>query len=931
MLDSRAWLTVTTPFDSIFKEIGDGRRVSLCKLAIDHLDKTGQPLRLAVDFAIWSFQAQAARGGANPAIRTLFYRLIRLLSLSIVPIFVFDGPNKPLFKRNKRSRGPGDTVSVAMAKDLFARFGFHIHDAPGEAEAECALLQQQGIVDAVLSEDVDTIMFGCTKTLRNWSAQAIRSASAPTHVSVYDVVDLKQGETGLDREGMVLVALMSGGDYIPEGVPGCGIKLACEAAKAGFGHSLCNLKRSDPNAVSEWRDILRRELQTNESKFFRRKHKAVKIPDEFPDMDVLRYYTHPVVSQPATLERLRREFPSQKEMDLVGLRAFTARTFDWTYKSGAIRLIKILAPSVLNQLMLKLSQSGIGSDDPGVREAIEARIVKAIKSRRTHFNTDATPELRISYIPKDVVPLDLDAEEDEPVASYGRSGLALNSDEEEEEIQAEDGEGNTSKMFDPSQPNLAWVPEIVAKLGVPLTVEDWEESQSSKQLAKEKKAPKKRPTKKKVPVVPFGALDRWVTTTKPASSAPPKEAETTPILLSSSPQLAPPISLSPRRPRPQLKTTAATQDTASPVDEAFRERPLKSQRNNPSKAKPPAPRRSLDLDPWSIASSQATPKTSRTKDYNNLAGSQPQDAILILSSPECSRLAESTTAGNAGYGLHMDLSGNSPDKSSPRVQDPFKDCDSGQPSSATGLDYTTSPGRLSPRASQPRRIRGIYGVSRTNATSRSTTGTTNRSTRARNAKAKAAAQQSSIKNFGRNTETTAKTRDVPMDKPDFVAFDRGDEDEDEGVQGVRASGNRKDFRPPPPLKGKIPARSDNRNSSSWLVAAGINADRPESNAGSARARLPAKINDNHDDNTSANDSPLTSPAISSVSEMTRLYRTSTAGFFEEVLVSRAQAEQIMSQHELENPGGVDWSRRMWTESEVTFLDLTGEDSCLNIA
>jgi len=137
--------------------------------------------------------------------------------------------------------------------------------APGEAEAECAFLQRQGLVDAVLSEDVDTLMFGSKQTIRNWSAQD--KGKTPTHVNLYDADDTKSS-SGLDREGMILVALMSGGDYVPEGIPGCGPKIACEAARAGFGTDLCNIARSDKDALQAWRVRLSHELKTNESKFF---------------------------------------------------------------------------------------------------------------------------------------------------------------------------------------------------------------------------------------------------------------------------------------------------------------------------------------------------------------------------------------------------------------------------------------------------------------------------------------------------------------------------------------------------------------------------------------------------------------------------------------------------------------------------------------
>ncbi|KAG7113200.1 Flap endonuclease GEN 1 like protein [Verticillium longisporum] len=287
----------------IYRELGPGQRISLAKLATESLENTGRPLRVAIDIAIWQFQTQAAKGGINPAIRTLFYRLVRLVGLPVQPVFVFDGPNKPLFKRNKRS-GRGDGIASAMAQRLIRLFGFPIHQAPGEAEAECALLQQEGLVDAVLSEDVDTIMFGCSRTFRNWSAEGSRGGKSPTHVTVYDTNEQSLIASGLDRQGMVLVALMSGGDYLPEGVPGCGLKLACEVARAGFGKSLCSLKAADKAGMGEWRANLTHELRTNENKFFRTKHKAIVIPDNFPDVKVLRFYTHPAVSSQAAVKNL---------------------------------------------------------------------------------------------------------------------------------------------------------------------------------------------------------------------------------------------------------------------------------------------------------------------------------------------------------------------------------------------------------------------------------------------------------------------------------------------------------------------------------------------------------------------------------------------------------------------------------------------------
>ncbi|RXG50393.1 hypothetical protein VDGE_04066 [Verticillium dahliae] len=465
----------------IYRELGPGQRISLAKLATESLENTGRPLRVAIDIAIWQFQTQAAKGGTNPAIRTLFYRLVRLVGLPVQPVFVFDGPNKPIFKRNKRS-GRGDGIASAMAKRLIRLFGFPIHQAPGEAEAECALLQQEGLVDAVLSEDVDTIMFGCSRTFRNWSAEGSRGGKSPTHVTVYDTNEQSLIASGLDRHGMVLVALMSGGDYLPEGVPGCGLKLACEVARAGFGKSLCSLKAADKAGMDDWRANLTHELRTNENKFFRTKHKAIVIPDNFPDVKVLRFYTHPAVSSKAAVENLFGSVEWSRPVDIGGLRRFTDEVFDWTNRPGAVKLIKVLSPNLLAQKLFARYDHTTQSLESHSLESLarqETVLVQRISARRSHFSTDGIPELRVSHVPADIVPLDLSQESDE-VAETGRQGLALNSDDEFEVVVPSNNDVEARKTFDPTAAQAVWLPESLVKLGVPLCVEDWEERQRAK-------------------------------------------------------------------------------------------------------------------------------------------------------------------------------------------------------------------------------------------------------------------------------------------------------------------------------------------------------------------------------------------------------------------------------------------------------------------
>ncbi|KAI1110115.1 hypothetical protein F5Y14DRAFT_430003 [Nemania sp. NC0429] len=624
----------------IYKEIGPGKRISLTKLAVQKLEESGRPLRIAIDISIWQFQAQAARGGSNPAIRTLFYRLLRLLSLSIQPILVFDGPNKPTFKRNKRS-GRGDGMASAMAKRLIRLFGFLVHDAPGEAEAECALLQQNGIVDAVLSEDVDTIMFGCTRTLRNWSSEGTKGSKAPTHVSMYDTRELGEGASGLDREGMVLVALMSGGDYLPEGIPGAGVKLACEAARAGFGKSLCQLKRADTSELASWRERLTYELRHNESSFFRTRHKALTIPDDFPNMEILRYYTHPVVSPVKVLDRLRQQ-TWDGSIDVQGLRDFVRETFDWSYRIGAVKFIRVLAPCLLVRKLMQHGAIQHKYNAPNDANAVEKgafELVKSIKSRRAHFSTDATPELRVSFIPTSIVGYNFEEEPDE-VIDFGRDGLALNSDDEIDI--ADDGgdidstaKSGPRKPFSPTDTDLAWMPETIVRVGIPSMVEDWEEAQRAKTAARSKPKTSKPKQKSQAGGTATASLNSFVRVTKnitPQTIEAKRITRSTATLGVSSP-IQP---HSPPKAAPASSRANPPLLPSSPFLPKSRPTPTKPSTPKSSRARrlPKAlPKADASVTPWTIASSQSTPCKAKPTLTSSSSPTKVSEPILIPSSP----------------------------------------------------------------------------------------------------------------------------------------------------------------------------------------------------------------------------------------------------------------------------------------------------------
>ena len=61
-------------------------------------------------------------------------------------------------------------------KNIIDAFGFEWRVAPGEAEAELAYLNRIGIIDAVLSDDVDNFLFGATMVIRKSVSALVFSA-----------------------------------------------------------------------------------------------------------------------------------------------------------------------------------------------------------------------------------------------------------------------------------------------------------------------------------------------------------------------------------------------------------------------------------------------------------------------------------------------------------------------------------------------------------------------------------------------------------------------------------------------------------------------------------------------------------------------------------------------------------------------------------
>ena len=439
------------------------------------------------------------------------------------------------------ARSYGSAPIIRRSRDLIERFRFPWHEAPGEAEAECARLQRAGIVDAVMSNDVDALMFGSTVTIMNFSKESGTGTSASTHVTCY-----RMGNGGhvsnvpLNRAGMILFAMLSGGDYLPSGVPKCGSKLAAQIAKAQFGDDLLReISSQSPDLdsrLNEWRERLQFELEENESGWFTTKHKAVRIPETFPDRVILKYYAEPIVSTEDEMAALRRRLRHawDCEIDPSAIRSFAAEHFEWNYRSGARKVIKLLAEPLISY-RLRLQRPIMGVQSGTLSPDCDTPWMQKIHKSRANFGTDGTTELQMDMLPIDVVGIDLLAEEPNPPLPSqetipSQSTHHSGDEEDDPEVAAEappptPSKSRVTKRYDPLAIEKVWIFETVARLGVPEIVKKWEDEQAAKAAKAAAPKPKKAATrraepKKKGPIDPSmtrGSILKYGTLTKERS------------------------------------------------------------------------------------------------------------------------------------------------------------------------------------------------------------------------------------------------------------------------------------------------------------------------------------------------------------------------------------------------------------------------------
>ncbi|XP_068433795.1 flap endonuclease GEN homolog 1 [Clinocottus analis] len=197
-------------------------------------------MTLAVDLSLWVCEAQHVQAMmgrvTKPHLRNLFFRASSLTLMGVKLVFVMEGEAPKLkaetmSKRAETRYGGFKKASVSKTMntnrgrfnavlrecaDMLDYLGLPWVTAAGEAEAMCAYLDSQGLVDGCITNDGDAFLYGAQTVYRNFNMN-----SKDPQVDCYRTSRV-QTEVCLPRENLVGLAILLGCDYIPKGILGVG-------------------------------------------------------------------------------------------------------------------------------------------------------------------------------------------------------------------------------------------------------------------------------------------------------------------------------------------------------------------------------------------------------------------------------------------------------------------------------------------------------------------------------------------------------------------------------------------------------------------------------------------------------------------------------------------------------------------------------------
>ncbi|KAJ3688064.1 hypothetical protein LUZ61_017228 [Rhynchospora tenuis] len=256
----------------------------------------------------------------------------------------------------------------AECQELLQMFGLPYIIAPTEAEAQCAFMEMNNLVDGVVTDDSDVFLFGAQSVYKNIFDDR-------KYVETYFMKDIEV-ELGLNREKLIRMAMLLGSDYT-EGVSGIGIVNAIEVVHAfpeedGLKEFREWVESPDPNILENFDLGLKKsskaETNNGETKggkdgkpsttnnkdikeTFMDKHRNISknwhLPSSFPSQAVVDAYFSPQVDN--STEKF-----SWGKPDLNLLRKLCWERLGWNQQKADELLLPVLKEHSKHETQLRL-------------------------------------------------------------------------------------------------------------------------------------------------------------------------------------------------------------------------------------------------------------------------------------------------------------------------------------------------------------------------------------------------------------------------------------------------------------------------------------------------------------------------------------------------------------------------------------------------
>lgn len=164
---------------------------------------------------------------------TLLKRVIALLKYKIKPVFVFDGKPSSLkakvIHEREAQKEKGKKKYLMAENDEEKQKYYHFHqglthqemndcklllqclgipviNSPEEADSQCAYLSREGLVDGVVSDDIDILLFGSENIIKDFSTSEAKDIIVVRRKRILKELDITQKQ-------LIEAGIMLGCDY----------------------------------------------------------------------------------------------------------------------------------------------------------------------------------------------------------------------------------------------------------------------------------------------------------------------------------------------------------------------------------------------------------------------------------------------------------------------------------------------------------------------------------------------------------------------------------------------------------------------------------------------------------------------------------------------------------------------------------------------